>query len=499
MGKRNKGQKTDISDAKKVKRALLCILAVYVILIVSFYFLAGDQLIYRNSRGNIESGNPDSGSIELVNGATIEQVFKANIDRIQKVGVQFGTYYRENYGTLTMELIRLSDGAVLCSKPYDVFEIPEGGFVEMEPETLIENISHELFSVRMTADSTEGCGITPLVSIIDNSEADVDKEDDDEEVFELYVNGEKSENRICFYVSGLDYIWTGIHYWKIVITFGLVLALCCLALWIRYKKGKKSYIIGAFLALKKYKFLINQLVSRDFKTRYKRSVLGVFWSVLNPLLMMSIQYYIFSTLFKPDLPYFAVYLLSGWVMFSFFSESTSLALTSIVGNAGLITKVYMPKYIYPLTRTLSSLVNLALSLIPLVIMCLTTGLTFQKSAILALYFFVCLVIFTLGMGMLLTTSMVFFRDTQFLWGVLSMMWMYATPIFYPESIVPDNLKFVIQMNPLYYFVKNVRICLIDGISPEPIDFLWCLLIALAMLAVGAFAFRKEQDKFLLYL
>ena len=101
--------------------------------------------------------------------------------------------------------------------------------------------------------------------------------------------------------------------------------------------------------------------------------------------------------------------------------------------------------------------------------------------------------------MLLSTSMVFFRDTQFLWGVLSMMWMYATPIFYPESILPENFRWVLRINPLYHFLKNTRICILDGISPEPFVYFQCFMIALAMLLVGALVFRKNQDKFVLYL
>ena len=176
-----------------------------------------------------------------------------------------------------------------------------------------------------------------------------------------------------------------------------------------------------------------------------------------------------------------------------------MALTSILGNASLITKVYMPKYIYPLTRVLSSLINLAISLIPVLVVCLVTGIQFRKAAVLALFFLACLVIFCLGFGLLMSTSMVFFRDTQFLWGVLSMMWMYATPIFYPESILPENFRFVLRINPLYHFLKNTRMCILDGLSPEPVVYVQCFLIALVALLIGALIFHKNQDKFVLYL
>lgn len=176
-----------------------------------------------------------------------------------------------------------------------------------------------------------------------------------------------------------------------------------------------------------------------------------------------------------------------------------MALGSIVGNASLITKVYMPKYIYPLTRVISSVVNLGISLIPLVIVSLATGVQFRKSAVLALYFLACLIIFSLGLGLLLASAMVFFRDMQFLWSVLSMLWMYATPIFYPESILPENLRGVLQINPLYHFLKSFRLCILGGISPEPMVYVQCMLMALGALIVGAVVFRKAQNRFALYL
>ena len=176
-----------------------------------------------------------------------------------------------------------------------------------------------------------------------------------------------------------------------------------------------------------------------------------------------------------------------------------MALTSILGNASLITKVYVPKYVYPLTRVMSSVINLGISLIPLVLVCVFTGVQFHRSAILAFYFWLCLILFTYGLSLLLSAAMVFFRDMQFLWNVLSMIWMYATPIFYPESILPENFRFVLAINPLYYFIQNTRLCILDGLSPEPTAYLQCMLIALGMLLVGSLVFRKSQDRFILYL
>ena len=288
-------------------------------------------------------------------------------------------------------------------------------------------------------------------------------------------------------------------YWEFAAAGELLLLAGLGVIWLRLRQGRRSYVVNAVAAVQKYRFLIRQLVSRDFKTKYKRSALGMFWSFLNPLLTMFVQYFVFSTIFKSDIPNYPAYLLIGIVTFNFFTEASGMALSSIVGNAGLITKVYMPKYIYPLTRVMSSVVNLGISLIPLVLVSLVTGIQFKKSAILSLFFFCCVIIFSLGVGLLLSAAMVFFRDTQFLWGVLSMIWMYVTPIFYPESILPEDFRFILRINPMYHFLKNIRLCILDGISPEPSVYVQCTLMALGSLLIGALVFRKSQDRFVLYL
>jgi len=461
----------------------------YIAATVLFYFLAGEQLHLRESRGDVELPAADSGTVELVASSMVEQQFTAEIQRLEEISVQWGTYYRPNVGTVVMELYDLRSNTLLLSQSFDAAVITEGGLTTMTAERPMEGLYDVPLLLRVySPDGQSGSTVSPLMStqaVLEDAS--------------LVLNGTPAGGVLCFSARGTDYIWTGLHYWEFVGTgFVLILAFI-VAVWYRCRSGKRSYVYNALAAMQKYQFLIRQLVSRDFKTKYKRSVLGVFWSFLNPLLTMLVQYFVFSTLFKSDIPNFASYLIIGTVMFNFFSEATSTALTSVLGNASLITKVYMPKYIYPLTRVLSSLVNLAISLIPMVIVCAATGVQFQKSALLSLYFLVCLVIFSLGLGLLLSASMVFFRDTQFLWGVFSMMWMYATPIFYPETIVPENMKFIHTFNPLYYFLQSARSCILDELSPEPFMYFQCFMIALGALLLGALVFHRSQDKFVLYL
>lgn len=475
---------------KLYHRLSVLLLLGYLIGVVLFYFLAGEQLHFRESRGNVEMPGADSTLLELSEGMVIEQRFVAKIERLEQVSVQWATFLRPNAGTVLMELCDLRDGSVILSESFDAAAIPEGGLTVLEAETPLEGLWGQPLSIRLTSpDGQPGSSLWPKMS------GEKDAVDG-----QLLLNGELSEKILCFSANGADYIWTGLHYWKLA-GCGLVLVLLLLCLiGVRCKKGKHgSYIVNAILAVGRYRFLIRQLVSRDFKTKYKRSVLGMFWSFLNPLLMMCVQYVVFSTIFKSDIPNYAVYLLIGIVSFNFFSEACGMALGSIVGNASLITKVYMPKYIYPLTRVLSSVVNLSISLIPLLIVFWGSGLHFQKSAVLSLYFLVCLILFSLGLGLLLSAAMVYFRDMQFLWNILSMIWMYLTPIFYPESILPENLRGVLQANPLYHFLKSLRLCLLGGVSPEPMAYVQCMLMALGMLTVGALVFRKAQDRFAIYL
>ena len=482
-------EKRFAADGKLFRRAVWVLLLGYAAAIILFYFLAGEQLHLRESRGDIALEPADSGTVELVAGSIVEQQFTAEIQRLEQVEVQWGTYYRPNTGRVFVELLDVRNGRVLMAQGFDAASISEGGLTVLTAKEPIEGLYKAPLLLRITSPNGQpGSAVSPLM----NTQGEL-------EDGALTLNGQHVQGVLCFTARGTDYIWTGLHYWEFA-GIGLALLLAgVLFVWLRVRAGRRSYVINALAAVQKYRFLIRQLVARDFKTKYKRSVFGVFWSFLNPLLTMIVQYFVFSTIFKSDVPNYPVYLLIGIVSFNFFSEACGMALVSILGNASLITKVYMPKYIYPLTRVMSSVVNLGIALIPLVMVAWGTGVGFQKASVLAIYFLCCLIVFSLGVGLLLSAAMVFFRDTQFLWGVLSMMWMYVTPIFYPESILPDNFRVILQINPLYHFLKNTRMCILDGISPEPAVYVHCLLMALGALLLGALVFRKTQDRFVLYI
>jgi len=250
---------------------------------------------------------------------------------------------------------------------------------------------------------------------------------------------------------------------------------------------------------KKYKFLLSQHVGRDFKTKYKRSLLGVLWSLLNPLMTMMVQYIVFSEIFKWDIDNYAVYLISGSVMFNFFSEATNQALSSITGNAGLITKVYVPKYIFPVSKVISGCINFGFSLIALFVIVLWNGLLPNWYYFMLPFAVICMVMFSMGMGFILSSMMVYFRDTQFLYGIVLTLWTYLTPLFYPESILSDKAMMIMEFNPMYHFIRYIRDIILYGHLPSVRAHLICVIFAVASLAIGSLIFKKAQKNFILYI
>lgn len=250
----------------------------------------------------------------------------------------------------------------------------------------------------------------------------------------------------------------------------------------------------------KYKDLFAQLVIRDIKLKYRRSFLGYFWSVLNPLFTMLIMWVVFSNLFRFDIEFFPVYLLTGQILFGFMTEATNASIASIISNAGLLKKTYIPKYIFTLSRVTSSLVNLLLSMIALIIVTLITGVPFTWRMlwfivpILQLYFF------CIGLGLFLAQGSVFFRDLQYIWSVIITAWMYITPIFYPISIMPDQLQTLIKFfNPMYAFIAQFRDCILFGVPSGPNLYIAGIGWALIMMTLGIWRFVKNQDRFILYI
>ena len=248
----------------------------------------------------------------------------------------------------------------------------------------------------------------------------------------------------------------------------------------------------------KYKDLLFELVLRDIKIKYKKSILGVLWSVLNPLLMMIVLTIVFSEIFKSSINNFPLYLITGQVIFNFFSEATNMSMMSILGNGSLIKKVYIPKYIFPLSKTVFGLVNLIFSLIAVIIVFLFTKQSIGIATIFIPISLFYTFLFSFGIGIILASTAVFFRDMLHLYGVLLIIWNYLTPVFYPMEIVPDKYINFINFNPLTYYVTYFRKILIYNEIPDINLNLICLSISLISIILGIIIFKKNQNKFILY-
>lgn len=462
-------------------------LAVLVVILIGFFWAAGEQLFYRDSAGERQQNYGNCVTGELIEGNIVDQYFYADMDRIENIGVLLTSNGKEVTSDVTVILQDYNSGEILAQTVIPASEI---GVNEYKPLDLGEGLTgYRGVLLKLSYYSENGQPNQSAYGVYDNT---IITEGQD-----LWINRELVTGTMSYMIEGSDDVWTGSVYLYlaigVVIVFTALYALCAY----RFEHGKREFVFETYYVIKRYAFLIEQIVNRDFKVKYKRSILGMFWSFLNPLLTMVVQYIVFSQLFRGDIENFPVYLLSGTVLFSFFTEAVGLSLTSITGNASLITKVYVPKYIYPVTRVLSSMINLLISMIPLACALLITGEEFTKAYLLIPVILICVLVFTIGIGMLLSALMVFFRDVQFLWGIISMLWMYATPLFYPETIIPEQFKIVHTINPMYYYVKAFRMILMDGISPEPKMYVLCALMAFASFLIGAVVFKKTQDSFAL--
>lgn len=483
-------------DFKKSKRLMVIWAACYWILAATVYLVAGQQFHYTSVTSDALSATATIG--ELVDGMTVTQRIIAPAESLTGFDLMAGTYGRANTGTL--HAVFTSDtGEAIAAKEIDLTALEDGKYVTIPLDGAAQVQSGEALTLTLT---TTGCAPGNAITIYCGDTIVTGRFDVAQNISEAdryTVNGTPGAGRLCVKVNGVRTLTFYRDYWLIISGAFAVLALLCLRWWRGAKEGRNNPLVAVCMLFTRYGFLIRQLVSRDFKTKYKRSALGMAWSFLNPLLTMAVQYVVFSTLFKSDIPNYPVYLLSGIVFFNFFNEAVSMGMTSITGNASLIKKVYMPKYIYPVSRILSSLVNFALAIIPLLLVMLVTGTAFTPALLLLIFDMLCLLGFVTGMSLLLTTSMTFFQDTQFLWGVISMMWMYMTPLFYPESIIPAQFLTAYHMNPMYQYITFARICIIDGLSPEPMAYLWCILSSVVVLGLGILTFKRHQDKFVLYL
>ena len=249
----------------------------------------------------------------------------------------------------------------------------------------------------------------------------------------------------------------------------------------------------------KFRPLLSALVSRDVKIKYRKSVLGVLWTLLNPLLMMVILSVVFSNLFKFDIENFPLYLLSGQIIFNFYNDATSNAMSSIIGNAALIKKVYVPKYLFVISRVISSFINLLASYMALMLVMIATRAELHWTVFLSVIPLTLLVALSLGIGLILAAMTVRFRDIMHLYSVFVTALMYLTPVIYPMSILPEWLYKVVMLNPLTNILIMFRNVMIYNTVFSMQSFSIAVIETVVFVVVGLWVFYKNQDQFILNL
>ena len=249
--------------------------------------------------------------------------------------------------------------------------------------------------------------------------------------------------------------------------------------------------------LKKYRFLLYELIKKDIKLKYRSSVLGVLWTLLEPLLTMLVLVLVFSEMLGKGDQYYPVYILSGRLLYGFFSNGTKAALKSIRSHSSMIGKVYVPKYMYPVATIMSNYIIFLISLVVLVAVSAVLKVSPTPYLLGAVAPLLIIVVLTLGVGLLLATLNVFFRDMEYLWGVALMLIMYMSAIFYKVDNITRH-AWIFKVNPLYSVIVNFR----NAIFGQPLDtyhLLLSMVSSVVLLAVGMVVFWRKQDEFILYL
>ncbi len=248
---------------------------------------------------------------------------------------------------------------------------------------------------------------------------------------------------------------------------------------------------------KNYSFLLTELIKRDISGKYKDSTLGLFWSFLNPLLSMIVLTIVFSTFFGKTIDNFPVYLLSGKLVFDLFANATTGAMDSIKGNAEIIKKIYVPKYMFAIGIVCSEFINFLISLVVLVAVMVVTEAPFYSSLLYAPIPLIFLLILTMGVGLILATATTFFTDIKYLYGVLIMLLSFMTPLFYPIEIIPEHFLFFFKINPLYSAVSCFRDIVLYNSFPQPKFLLFLIVTSIFSLLLGIYLFYRYQDDFVI--
>ena len=260
----------------------------------------------------------------------------------------------------------------------------------------------------------------------------------------------------------------------------------------------KNSIKQSIERFRKNWFLFQELVSRDFKQKYKRTALGMVWSVLSPLLTLLIMKIIFTDFFGRNTPHYTIYLFAGNITMSYFREATKGGMSSLMANSRILSKINVPKYIFLLSKNVSALINFALTVGVFFVFCFFDHIHFGFHMLMLLYAFGCLIMLNIGVGMSLSAMYVFFRDTQYLYDVFLTLLQYLSAIFYTVDRFSGKVQRMFLLNPVYVIIKYIRIIVIEGKIPTIQYHLLMIFYPLIFLLIGSFMYKKYNHQFIYY-
>ena len=247
------------------------------------------------------------------------------------------------------------------------------------------------------------------------------------------------------------------------------------------------------------KFLLKQLVKRDFTSKYKESVLGIIWSFLNPLLIMIVFTVIFSVLFRRQIHNFAVYYLAGKVFYDFFVAGTTGAMESIRRNRSILTKIYVPRYMFAAGTICYEFVNFLITIIILLAVMIVTGASFSLMMFASIIPLIFLILLSFGVGLFLAVLNTYFSDIGHFYSIFALLLMYASAMFYPMEIVPANIQIIFSLNPLYVAISCFRDTMLYGVFPDISALLYLAVFSIMFFAIGFLLFRIQEKKLTLQL
>ena len=262
---------------------------------------------------------------------------------------------------------------------------------------------------------------------------------------------------------------------------------------------KRQPLVDEILSLIIYRHLVGELILRNIKNRYKRSILGVAWTMINPLLTMLVLSIVFSQLFASRLFNYPVYLLSGLLVWNFFSQSTVAAMRDLLWSSKLIKRIYIPKSLFATAAVGTGIVNLLLALIPLGIIALASGMPLGLPLLFLPVAILIASMFSLGIGLVVSSQAVFFADVVDMYQIVLVAWMYLTPIFYPLEILPESFRWIISFNPMFYIMECFRYPIYLNTLPDLLTVVWAIVSAGVSLILGSWIFTRKSREFAYYL